>query len=241
MPEFNPLDYPICLAPPLRVDPYSGWSEHIPFGMALIDLLRPKVLVELGTQTGVSYGAFCQAVKRLGLDSRCYAVDTWQGDEHCGFYGPDVLADLRAHHDPLYGGFSCLIKSTFDEAVQYFPEGFIDLLHIDGLHTYEAVKHDFETWLPKLSRRAIVLFHDTNIREQGFGVWEFWADIREKYPHFEFFHGCGLGVLYAGNEPLPAKFQSFFSMTDQRSKFVRDFFSSLGSRMLQRMLDIIDE
>jgi hypothetical protein len=90
MPEFNPLDYPIFLERPLRVDPYSGWIEHIPFGMALIDFLRPKVLVELGTHMGVSYCAFCQAVKKLDLGSQCFAVDSWQGDEHAGFDGSGI-------------------------------------------------------------------------------------------------------------------------------------------------------
>lgn len=99
---FNPLDHPICLHRPLRLTPFSTWQEHIPFAMCLVDLLRPNVIVELGTQGGDSYCAFCQAVKELGLSTRCYAVDTWKGDPDAGYYGPEVLADLRAHHEPLY-------------------------------------------------------------------------------------------------------------------------------------------
>jgi hypothetical protein len=92
VPAFNPLDYPLCFAYPLRIAP-SAWMEHIPFGMFLIDILRPKTVVELGTHYGVSYCAFCQAVKELEIETRCYAVDTWQGDPQAGFYGPEVLPE----------------------------------------------------------------------------------------------------------------------------------------------------
>jgi hypothetical protein len=141
---FDPLKYPIALRTPRRLNATSAWLEHIPFAMFLVDLLRPDVILELGTQKGDSYCAFCEAVDVLGLSTRCYAVDTWVGDPHSGTYGPEVLAELRAHHDPLYGGFSRLIQSTFDEALAYFADESIDLLHIDGYHTYEAVRHDFD-------------------------------------------------------------------------------------------------
>ena len=126
MSEFNPLDYPISFAQPLRLASQWAWVEHIPFAMFLIDNLRPKLFVELGTHGGNSYCAFCQAVKELNIDAKCFAVDTWQGDAQAGFYSPDVLPDLRAHHDPLYGGFSSLVQSTFDDAVKHFSDGTID-------------------------------------------------------------------------------------------------------------------
>ena len=231
MRTFDPLNYPICFTMPRRLDANSTWVEHIPFGMLAIDLIRPKLLVELGTHMGVSYCAFCQAVKQLDLNTRCYAIDTWKGDIHSTFYNQDVLVDLRSHHDPLYGSFSYLIQDTFDNAIQNFPDGSIDILHIDGLHTYEAVKHDFNTWLPKLSNQAIVLFHDTNVRERNFGVWKLWSELQPKYPNFEFLHGYGLGILGVGQETA-TRIEPLFSLSDLDTQWIREFFLHLGSYLL---------
>jgi glycosyltransferase involved in cell wall biosynthesis len=198
--------------------------------MFLIDLARPNLIVELGTQYGDSYCAFCQAVQELNLGTRSYAVDTWEGDAHTGFYGPEVLQDLRAHHDPLYGNFSSLIRSTFDDASKHFSNKSIDLLHIDGYHTYEAVRHDFQLWLPKMSSCGVILFHDVNVREGDFGVWRLWEELRERYRYFEFVHGHGLGVLALGAEQSD-EVRSFLDTSGDDVVRIRNFFFNLGFQL----------
>lgn len=233
MPQFNPLDHPICLAYPLRLTS-SSWAAHIPFALYLVDVLRPRVMVELGASTGVSYCAFCQAVKELELDARCYALDTWRGNEQAGFYGPEILAELRAHHDPLYESFSCLMESAFDEALPQFAAGTIDLLHLDGYHSYESVRHDFESWLPKLSARGVVILHNINVRLPGFGVWKFWEEIKPLYPHFEFLHEHGLGLVVTGAQ-TPAGLRQLLAAPAAEAALFREFFHQLGQRLRVRL------
>jgi len=198
--------------------------------MFLADIVRPRVFVELGTFYGVSYGAFCQAVKELQTGTRCFAVDTWRGDPHGGVMGDEVLHDLREHHDPLYGSFSRLMQMTFDEAAAHFEDGSIDLLHIDGFHTYEAARHDFETWLPRLSKQGVVLFHDIAERGRGFGVWRLWDEVKARYPSYEVEFGHGLGMIAVGRD-YPTTLDLFFRSTSVELGRVRDCFRRLGELM----------
>lgn len=168
----------------------------MPFAYWIMAECQPKVFVELGTHSGNSYFSFCQAVRDKGLMTRCYAVDTWKGDEQAGFYGDHVYELVNGHNESQYKSFSTLYRMTFDEALAKFQDQSVDLLHIDGLHTYEAVRHDFETWFPKLAPGALVLSHDIKVTHGEFGVWKFWAELKEKYPqNFEFRHSHGLGVI----------------------------------------------
>jgi hypothetical protein len=187
-------------AAPSRTGVASAWHGHVPFAQWLVAAIAPRCIVELGTHNGVSFSAFCETVLRRRLETRCYAVDTWAGDDHAGHYGSRVYEEFRLFHDLRYGAFSELVRSTFDEACSYIPDGSVDLLHIDGFHSYEAVSHDFATWKAKLSPRAVVLFHDTNVIERDFGVARFWREISADRPAFEFLHGHGLGVLAWGAE-----------------------------------------
>lgn len=230
MHSFNPLQFPGSFDRPIYLSGKSAWIEHIPFAFALIEMLKPRVLVELGTHYGDSYCAFCQAIKQQRLESRAFAVDTWQGDEHAGFYGNQVLGQVRQAHDAEYSYFSRLVQATFDEAAANFGPDSIDLLHIDGLHSYEAVKHDFLTWKDKLSERAVVLFHDTNVRERDFGVWKLWEELSAQYPHFEFAHGHGLGVLAVGPQARTLIAPLVDADAEGRTRIAK-FFAELGYRL----------
>ena len=122
-----------------------------------------------------------------------------------------------------------MLRCTFDDASEMFHDASIDLLHIDGLHTYEAVKGDFTRWMPKLSARGVVLFHDTGEDREGFGGLRFWQEISAKWPSFGFTHAHGLGVLCTGTE-VPDALQALCALPDDIAATVRSRFARLGER-----------
>jgi glycosyltransferase involved in cell wall biosynthesis len=227
--DFNPLQSRLLFASPQRLHRLSAWNEHVPFAMMLVELQRPRVLVELGTHWGISYCAFCQAVAVSGMETRCYAVDTWAGDSHAGYYGSEIYENLKEHHQQ-YESFSKLMRMTFDEALPHVPDKSVDLLHIDGLHTYEAVKRDYDTWFPKMSDRGIILFHDTTVLKRGFGVHKLWAELSPNFPHFNFDHGFGLGVLAVG-KAQPEAVMNFLRTANSHTSTTHELFSALGRRL----------
>ena len=173
-------------------------------------------------------------MSEANLAVKCYAVDTWQGDDHAGYYDDKVFHEVNAHNKAHFESFSRLFKMKFDDAVNSFSNGSIELLHIDGLHTYEAAKHDFETWIIKLAPGAVVLFHDTNVRERGFGIWKLWKELQSRYPNnLEFLHSYGLGVLQLDGATDANKLE-WLDSNSVEQQLLKDYFSALGARQLER-------
>ena len=238
-----PIDYS-CIAEaissafdPIRTIVRSAWSEHAPFLFALFSLVRPRRYVEIGTERGMSFFAACQAAETLRRGTQCVAIDSWMGDEHAGFYGKEIFEEFTALLNLRRPANAYFIRSYFSQALPCFDEGSIDLLHIDGLHTYETVKADFESWLPKMSARGTVIFHDTNVYHGNFGVWRFWNEVKLKYPHFQLPHQHGLGVIYIGAEPSPlAAMLRELQENPGLAMIVINFFANLGAMSTQKSI-----
>ena len=172
-----------------------NWHRHFNFGFDLIRCLEPKSVVELGVHKGDSYFCFCESIKQLSLDSKCYGIDTWKGDQHSGNYEEEVYQEVERFNKEFYANFSYLVRDRFESAINQFSSESIDLLHIDGCHTYEAVSNDFNTWIKKVKTNGIILIHDINIRHKDFGAWRLWEELQKDFPNITFNYGCGLGVI----------------------------------------------
>jgi hypothetical protein len=217
----------------------TSWLGHIPFLFSLMETLRPRRYVELGTHAGASFFAACQHIRSNGSYGEAVALDLWTGDHQSGFYSESVFDNFKLllnRHFPMTGKF---VRGYFKDAAPSFGNKSIDLLHIDGLHTYQAVKEDYETWRPKLTDNGVIIFHDTNEYQTDFGVWHYFAEIRgEAEASFQFRHGHGLGVMAFGSAELnpaiellqhfntrPEKIESYFAVISKalfqasRSKF----------------------
>jgi hypothetical protein len=223
---------------PPRMPPTS-WSGHIPFLYLLFRLQSPRLFVELGVQNGASFIAACDAARRERLSCRLVGIDTWQGDANTGYYeGDKMLEELSGYVASQFAGAE-LVRSTFAEARLAIAPLSIDLLHIDGLHSYEAVREDFETWRDALSERGVVLFHDTYVRERGFGVARFWNELKRAHRTIEFNHGYGLGVLFFGKE-LPRPLERFVQLMESNNEFAcltRSLYEEMGNTLPQRLFD----
>jgi hypothetical protein len=190
-------------------------------------------VVELGTHYGESYFSFCQAVLENEVPCRCYAVDTWKGDRHSGFYAEEVFDEVDAYNRTNYSSFSTLLRCTFEEALSSFDERSIDLLHIDGLHTYQAVSQEFHSWLPKVKPGGIILLHDIVGRGKDFGVWKFWEEISARFESFEFHHHSGLGVVRVPGAPLPDQpfFRDLFTPDSCSEEKLRRYYVLLSDHL----------
>ena len=113
-------------------------------------------IVEIGSWKGRSTTWLASGAHLAGR--RVYAIDPHRRSrEYPGaetldeFLGTLARNGLAAVVEPLV--------MTSEEAASRI-EGPVELLFIDGDHSYEAVRRDAELWLPRLIEGGTVMFHD---------------------------------------------------------------------------------
>ena len=162
-----------------------NWRDHRQFADWIVRRKQPETIVDLGVDYG--YSTFCFAIPEIG---QIYGIDSFEGDICAGErdtyeYVNDKIKELDLKNVTIIKGFFDDIVRTWDKS--------IDILHIDGLHTYEAVKNDFEKWSPFVKENGIILMHDTMVDDPKFGVGKFFKEIT--LPKTNFGHCNGLGIV----------------------------------------------
>jgi hypothetical protein len=163
----------------------SSWKGHRAFAEWLTQRLQPKITVELGVDYG--YSLFCLANKNPG---RVIGIDLFEGDAHAGTREKTQHETVQQFATDNHYHNVQLVKGDFNELVKYWVAP-IDILHIEGLHTYEACLMDFVNWGPHVSATGVVLMHDITSYPDVTRVFlEVGAQAK-----VAFLHSAGLGVV----------------------------------------------
>jgi hypothetical protein len=219
-----------------RIYGVGAWTSHLHFAYDLVAVMKPASLVELGVDRGESYFTFCQAADENQTGTRLFGIDTWRGDQHAGGYDETTFAQVSGHNRDNYESFSTLLRSNFDDALAQFADASIDVLHLDGLHTETAVRHDVDSWLPKLRPGGILLLHDVRVRSKNFGVWKIWAELQRQGRSWTFEDGPGLGVWQKPpTRPLPGFLEELLASPNESNSALARYYSERAQAIQEKI------
>jgi hypothetical protein len=166
----------------------------------LVHQRKPKAVVEIGTAKGGTLFIWCA----LSDPRAVLASIDLPGGIHGGGYPRWKSLVYRRFAQPKQSLHLLRMDSHLSSTRDYLktmllPEG-IDFLFIDGDHTYEGVKADFEMYSPLVRPGGLVAFHDICIHrsELNCNVDKFWREIRTKYKTWEFIENPNQGVYGIG-------------------------------------------
>lgn len=142
------------------------------------NLLQGCTIVEIGSYRGKSTIALALGSKR-GQQNKVYAIDP-----HVDFvgvlgavFGPQDLNVLyRNIINAKVGEIVFVVSLPSINAANAWSEKNIALLFIDGDHSYEGVKSDYEAWEPFVVSGGVIVFHDIRVD----GVRQLLDEITEK-------------------------------------------------------------
>ncbi|MFX0029489.1 MAG: class I SAM-dependent methyltransferase [Candidatus Hermodarchaeota archaeon] len=181
-------------------------NEIIEF-IKIYESYKPKVVLEIGTAKG---GTLFLLSRFASSDAHIISLDLpggkfgggytyWRGKFYKNFISnKQKMSLIRANsHD----------YSTLNKVKKVLKKEEIDVLFIDGDHTYEGVRKDYEMYSPLVKKNGIIAFHDIVIHPSHVDchVYKFWNQIKKKFEFKEIIEDtnqgtCGIGVIYNYSE-----------------------------------------
>ena len=182
----------------------SGWQVESEL-LSMLESARqakPKVIAEIGTARGATLLPWCRMAQ-----AKVLSIDL-EGGIHGGGYLP---IRQRLYQEFTWGRPGVQLHllqensqspATVAKAKEFLQNDAIDVLFIDGDHTYQGVKKDFELWSPLVRPGGLIFFHDILPHKtvEHCEVDKLWAELKPRYPHAEFIGDpkqgwAGIGML----------------------------------------------
>jgi cephalosporin hydroxylase len=192
------IDY--CIDRPVMMAQVRSEIEEL---AKLIQAAAPKCSLEIGTNYGGTLFLLC-TLSPPG--ARVISVDLPAGQFGGGYPRRKIPLYRRF---PRNGQQLHLIRGdshapeTLARVERLLAGDKIDYLFIDGDHTYQGVKSDFEMYKPFVRSGGMIAFHDIAVhtKDQSCKVDRFWNEIKQRYQHREFIEDpkqgwAGIGVLF---------------------------------------------
>ncbi|MEO5335779.1 MAG: class I SAM-dependent methyltransferase [Magnetospirillum sp. WYHS-4] len=162
-------------------------------------------------EIGVARGDFSRRILDAAEPGRLHLIDPWTHQDREDYRndpsnwseeeGDALHRSIQVRFAKEVGAGQVAVHRGFSgDVVSRFPDGSLDWIYIDGLHSYEGVKADLDAFAPKIKPDGFILGHDYAKHEEaqamGFGVveavdefvrtqgWAFLALSAERYPTF---------------------------------------------------------
>lgn len=165
------LDGMVCrirhpyLAPSFSIRSHLTSRERVELAQ-LAGSCSLRTIVEIGSYLGASAAAFAVGLDRArNSEARIYCIDTWNNDAMSEGQQDTMerfLGNTAAYRDAIVPvrGWSTEVVQTIRESA-----GTIDVLFIDGDHSYAGCLADWQAYAPLLAPNARVAFHDVGWAE----------------------------------------------------------------------------
>lgn len=157
----------------------AGYTEFL---YSIAKNMRPlKTILEIGVNNGTSTSCLLLGLRDSNSDARLYSIDKNDVKDKVGkFVGKEFFKEISSDWTFIHGD---------SKAVSWDKE--IDVLLIDGDHSYNGVKADYEKYVPFVRKGGIILIHDIGHLA---GLKKFWDELnvpKISLPLYRF----GMGII----------------------------------------------
>ena len=183
----------------------SAWQVRSEFEamVHLVQEAKPARIMEIGTAKGATLLSWCRIASK-----QVVSVDL----EH-GIHGGGYPAAKQQLYREFTHGRPGVQLDLFQDNSQIMPTRQkveavlagqkLDVLFIDGDHSYEGVRKDFDLWSPLVRPGGIILFHDIlpHTKVAHCEVDRLWNELKPRFRHVEFIHDpqqgwAGIGAIF---------------------------------------------